>query len=223
MSDRNKVPDTSTAIASIKKFLGKPPLLRDEDALEYEDLLSVVATQLKLGDIVECILGKDVVDSTWEMRRAKRCEAAILNNSLPEALASQVALMRKLDDPNRVDPNPADRELAYAYHAGDAAAMKEVNELRAKHGLDQDSTTGLAYNRKLDTLEKIQRLIAINHARREQALRELERHREGLGSRLRSVVDADYKKVPQLPESAVGSASLQPADGSSSAQPGDPT
>ncbi len=148
MSNRNKVPMTPTTLASIKELLGKPPLLRDEDALEYEGLLSAVATALTPGDIVECILAKDFVDCTWEIRRAGRCEAAILNNSLPEALAAQVSLMKKLHDRNRLDPDPADRELAYAYHAGDPAAVKEVKDLRAKHGLDDNSTDRTGVRRK---------------------------------------------------------------------------
>jgi hypothetical protein len=96
--------------------------------------------------------------------------------------------------------------LAKRFVAREAAAIQEVERALYGAGLSMDSVTARSLVADLDSFERIERLIASAEARRNAALRELERHRSAFAERLRrateEVVDGEFENVPQEPDAS---------------------
>jgi predicted phage tail protein len=90
-------------------------------------------------------------------------------------------------------------ELAERWAARDPQAIEEVNEQLASKGLTIEDVTARALSAEIENFERIDRMVMNAEARRNAALRELERHRMTLAQALRQasddVVDADFEDV----------------------------
>ena len=78
--------------------------------------------------------------------------------------------------------------------------MAKVDAALARAGMTMDEVTAEILARKLDEVERIDRMVAGAEARRNVALREIDRHRATLGAALRQaadeVLDAEFKEIP---------------------------
>ena len=90
--------------------------------------------------------------------------------------------------------------------AGDKEARKEVEAALAKAGLTIDEVTAKTLEKKLDFFQRLDRMLASAEARRNNALREIDRHRDALGgasvdrsrrSRMRSSETSRLARLPQ--------------------------
>jgi hypothetical protein len=82
--------------------------------------------------------------------------------------------------------------LARSWAAREPGALASVNEQLAMEGSGLDAIAALGLCRRLDNVERIDRMIMTAEARRNATLREIDRHRETLGRRLRqAVVEAE--------------------------------
>ena len=168
---------------------GPPPLLEGEDPAAYESLLKGVLESVEPEGFIEDMWVRDVVDITWDILRVRRIKARIVN------AARATALSEMLEPQLRYEPNkPIDR-----WRAGDAAARKEVLQRLGSIGRNLDDVTARAFALKLQQMEQIDRLIAQAEARRNQALREIERRRDTLARRLRDRVcviqDGEFREI----------------------------
>jgi hypothetical protein len=66
-------------------------------------------------------------------------------------------------------------------------------------GLTIDEVTAKTFESKLDSFERLDRMLASAEARRNNALREIDRHRESLGRAMRQAIDevqdAEFRDV----------------------------
>jgi hypothetical protein len=101
-----------------------------------------------------------------------------------QALANLLSNTKKTGqvNGNRVMTVP---ELVNAYAAGDPAAVVEVDRVLLECGLNADSLMAQALAKRLDDVERLDRMIAGADARRNKALSELERRRDSFARRLR--------------------------------------
>jgi hypothetical protein len=78
--------------------------------------------------------------------------------------------------------------------------VAKVDAALAATGLTRDRVMAETLARKLDEVERIDRMVAGAEARRNIALREIDRHRATLGAALRQaadeVLDAEFKEIP---------------------------
>jgi hypothetical protein len=167
------------------------PLLPGEKQADYAELAlrSVKAALPK--DAIEEFLVRDVVDLTWEILRLRRIKARLLRASL-DAGVSQVlgsvgyAYQQK-------------GELSQKWAAGDESARKKVDIILTKAGLTIGEVTAQTLDSKLDSFERLDRMLASAEARRNNALREIDRHRDALGSGVRrsiqEIEDAEFRDV----------------------------
>ena len=83
--------------------------------------------------------------------------------------------------------------------AGDKEARKEVEAALAKAGLTIDEVTAKTLEKKLNSFERLDRMLASAEARRNNALREIDRHRDALGGGVRrsieEIEDAEFRDV----------------------------
>jgi hypothetical protein len=92
-------------------------------------------------------------------------------------------------------------ELSEAWSARDPEAIKSVDALLAERGLTMEQATAWGLAGRIDVFERIDRMVMAAQARRNSALRELERHRASLAQALRQasneVIEAEYQDVKQ--------------------------
>jgi hypothetical protein len=83
-------------------------------------------------------------------------------------------------------------------------ALRAVNKLLEAAGLTMDAVMAQTLALKLDSVERLDRMLASAQARREAALREIDRHRQTLAASLRraavEVEDAEFVEV--VPDAA---------------------
>jgi hypothetical protein len=95
--------------------------------------------------------------------------------------------------------------LSEAWAAGDKGARKSVDVILAKAGLTIEEAKTL--EKKIDVFERIDRMLASAEARRNNALREIDRHRDALGGGVRrsieEIEDAEFQDV-ETGEAAAG-------------------
>ncbi len=150
-------------------------------------------------DFLEEIWVNDVVNLVWEELRLRRLRAAFFHSGTHQRLS------KLLTSP---DPSVARKILAnWALHEPDAVA--EVDAALAVSGMTIDEVMAEMLAENIDQVERIDRMLAGAEARRNIALREIDRHRATLAQALRQAVDAvedaEFKELPpRLTEGEAG-------------------
>jgi hypothetical protein len=166
---------------------GPAPLIEGEDAGAYDELLLRVSAAVRPADIFEEIWVRDIVDLVWEAFRLRRLKACMMTVGARKALAQGLAPL--------VGWAQADG-LARGWAARKPGAIGSVEEhlVTAGIGLEGIAAQGLCL--ELGNVERIDRMIMAAEARRNAALREIDRHRTTLGARLReAVLEAEAEEV----------------------------
>jgi hypothetical protein len=199
-------------------FFGPPPLIAGEDPAAYDDLLERFTAAIKPTDVLEEIWMRDSVDLTWETQRLRHLKAALLKWIMLEKLSFILEPVELESSDEELEAESSDEEpsadeledessdyelsteeLAERWAARDPQAIEEVNEQLASKGLTVEDVTAQALSAEIENFERIDRMVMNAEARRNAALRELERHRMTLAQALRqasdNVIDADFEEV----------------------------
>ena len=72
---------------SLEDLLGKPALLKSENARDYERLRAAIEREMDPKSIFDKIRIQDLTDKVWEERRLKRSQAALIEGALVQSLA----------------------------------------------------------------------------------------------------------------------------------------
>jgi ActR/RegA family two-component response regulator len=90
-------------------------------------------------------------------------------------------------------------KLAEQWAARDPQAVEEVKKQLASKGLTLENVAARALSAQIESFERIDRIVMNAEARRNAALRELERHRDTLAQALRrageDVIEADFEET----------------------------
>jgi hypothetical protein len=164
------------------QLFGPPPLFEGENAKAYDEFLTRISTAVKPVDILEEILVRDIVDLTWEVIRLRRLLASLMMANAHKGLSKILAPLVGHSEAETLAE-------ASAVHKSDEA--EQVDKTLASAGLSMDAVMAQTLSHKLDDIERIDHMTAIAEARRNATLREIDRHRETLGQKLR-------RAVPQL-------------------------
>ena len=166
----------SVEIAELEDLLGPPPLLPNESHADYEGLKARLRAKISPQDMLEEIWVRDILDLQWEVLRMRRIKARILSSSSPEGLES--LLYRRV-------PYHAKDKLVEGWGRADKETIKEVGVLLKLRGLSLDDVDAHSLLKLIKPLEAIDRMISQAEARRNNALREIEKSREAAARRLR--------------------------------------
>jgi hypothetical protein len=157
-------------------LFGPPPLFDGEDTKIYDQLLTQVSTTVMPTDIFEDIWVRDVVDLTIEVLRLRRLKASLMTanayKGLSETLAPIVGCVQA-------------ETLAEGWAARKSDVVEEVNKTLTSAGLTTDSILAQTFSLKVNDIERIEHMMALAEARRNATLREIDRHRQTLGQKLR--------------------------------------
>ena len=158
-------------------LFGPPPLFDGEDPKIYDQLLAQVSTTVMPEDIFENIWVRDVVDLTIEVLRLRRLKVNLMKSNaykgLTETLLPLVGRMQA-------------ETLAEGWAARKSDVVEEVNKTLTSAGLSStDSILAETFCLKVNDIERIEHMMALAEMRRNSTLREIDRHRQTLGQKLR--------------------------------------
>jgi hypothetical protein len=167
------------------------PLLPGEKEADYATIAVRIVNASGPQDAIEEFLIRDVVDLIWEVLRLRRIKAGILKSSMDQGVKR---VLTGIGHPY------IERDgLSESWAAGDDRARKKVDAILAKAGMTVDEVTAQTLDSKLDSFERLDRMLASVEARRNNALREIDRHRAALGGAVRQSIeeieDAEFRDV----------------------------
>ena len=175
----NRVITLNEAIEDVHyKLLGEIPLLPGEDPAALAQLWQEVRLVLQPVDFIDKILARDFVKLFWEEQRLYRLKAEFLKSSAH--LGLELILKLHVEYGRR-------QEFIERWAQGDPKTVEEVNEILSRAGLNRETITAETYFIKLREMENIDRMIAAQELRRNNALRELTHHREFVARSLMAI------------------------------------
>jgi len=157
------------------------PLLPGEKQADYAGVAVRIVSTAKPRDAIEEFLVRDVVDLTWEILRLRRTKTGILKASMGAGVRQVLAGLGH----DYLESG----ELGESWAAGDTYARDKVDAVLKKAGLTINEVAAQTLDSKLDSFERLDRLLARAEARRNNALREIDRHRDALGGGVRRSIE----------------------------------
>ena len=178
---------SSTVADALERVIGiaPSPLLPGESESDYLGVAKRIVGGDQPKDAIEEFLTRDVIDLTWEILRLRRLKAGLLRISTSSGVTG---VMNTLGYDEREGYGSA-RTLGAMWASGQKSARNEVGSALKKAGLSTEDVMAEALESKIDSFERIDRMLASAEARRNNALREIDRHREALGAAMRQAID----------------------------------
>jgi hypothetical protein len=155
-------------------------VLENEDPEAYEEIVARISAAVKPADFLEEIWVRDVVALVWEAFRLRRLKTCLMDTAAPGGLARVFSSFL---------PSTTVHEIAAGWAARDGKRVKQVEGLLDQTGLTMEHIIAEALADRIDDFERIDRMIARVEQRRSAMLREVDRHRASLASRLRLASD----------------------------------
>ena len=184
---------TTDAVERLGRIIsmGSPPLIEGEDGAAYHLLHGRIAAAVKPKDIIEEFWMRDIADLSWEVLRLRRIKARLLTSRV----AAQIRAY--LESPCGASQA---QKLAAEWEVAEPRASARVDDLLATAcGRSVESITADVFLAMSEHLERIERMTTNAEARRNNALREIERRRSSVAQALRraseEVVEAEFEDV----------------------------
>jgi len=156
---------------------------------------------------------RQILDVVWEASRYRGMITALIDATEQQALQKVLRpLVHGTDDGSRAlfkDGLPdvfgatKSEVLAWRYILDEKEVVEEVDRLLESAGLTWQAIKAEAFSLRIDHVERINKMIISAEARRNSALREIERHRANFGQRLRGAA----KRVEERENPGVGNQS----------------
>jgi hypothetical protein len=179
------VPSPSDVLERVAS-VAAPPLAPGENEAQYASLAARIVAGARPKDTIEELLTRDVVDLTWEIHRLRKIKSGILKASMNIGVET---LLNRLGCCIPTYKDKDSRELSEKWAAGDTAMREEFARALTAAGLSIEEVTATTLERKIDKFEQIERMLASVEARRNNALREIDRHRTACGTAIRQTLD----------------------------------
>jgi hypothetical protein len=184
-------PSAVSAVLDRVAGIAPAPLLPGEQEAEYATHVARIVAVAQPRDAIEDLLTRDVIDLSWEVLRLRRLKAGLLRGAIGSGI-SEVMYRLGYEEESA-------GELAANWAAGKKAAQKTVAAALQKAQLTMEDVMAETLEGKIDSFERFDRLLASSEARRNNARREIERHRAALGAVVRQAIDevqdAEFRDV----------------------------
>jgi hypothetical protein len=210
MSKTKAAPLASVALPSSPDLLDRvigispAPVLPGEAQTNYDSLATRIVDVARPRDAIEEFLTRDVIDLTWEILRLRRAKAGLWRAAASKGVES---IHSRIDNDASFLrlPGPG---FAEHWASGDARKRQEFTEMLKKADLTMDDVMAEALARVIHSFERFDHILASVEARRNDALREIDRHREALGAAIRRAVDeAQYAEFREVKTGDMGGGS----------------
>jgi len=180
-----------SAVINRLAAIAPAPLLPGEKEADYAEFALAIVKAAHPKDAIEDLLTRDVIDLSWEVLRLRRLKAGLLRGAISSSIYQVMCRLGYEDE--------FAGELAADWAAGKKAAQKTVAGALQKAQLTMEDVMAETLEGKIDSFERFDRLLASSEDRRNNARREIERHRAALGSAVRQAIDeiqdAEFRDV----------------------------
>jgi hypothetical protein len=184
-------------------IFGPAPILDDENPFDYDELFAQVSSVVKPADIIEKIWICDVVDNSWEIFRLRRLKARLVEGAVSYTLRITLASIANVSEKSR-----SMKRLVKMWFENVPSAIRRVSEYLKSANINFDTIVARAFASKLESIERLDRLITIAEGRRNAVLREIDRRRANFAQALRGAIfqieDAQSQAVAPKTISAKG-------------------
>lgn len=173
----NSPPDPDF-INALRAIFGRRAILFGEDAARYDELVALIAADVKPQTTREWLVVKDVVDAQWEYWRIRGFKTGVLHAALPRLIADEIAAT----DGRSLSPLQKQmlREQLLRVTNGEEGARETFANLLAEYQLSIDSVAAVAFKNQMPVqLDLDDRADAVR-CRRNAAYDELDSLREKL-------------------------------------------
>ena len=190
----------------VKGLFGQPPVLSTEQPEQFEELFRRMVACLKPRDTVELILIRHFVYAVWEIERLSRYGTVAIERWYRETLqlrAQQEKLRkaRKEDlawkNAEKNSAKPADIAQLVALEDSFLEVLTDTDEVMERRASEFEHNR--AFGQGIVFQERLDKLIASRVARRNDALRQLELYRAGLGQLAQNaaseILDAEFDEI----------------------------
>ena len=211
MAGNKKLPGASKRVRHDLIF--GSPILAHENLQAYELLVDRLYSENKPKDFIEESYLHNVAYWLWELWRWRRMKTCVVEAAVPAAMVWVLAVPRRqrlehigdkevniaeiIDPPMSQEEKTELEELAAntkreleeeKKRQDEMERMEEAKRRAADFKLTVDTITTRAFLEKLDTVERIDRMIIAAENRLNLAYREMDRYRRGLGSAWREKI-----------------------------------
>ncbi len=169
-------------------------LVDGEGPAEFAAYEEALRHALRPNGFMEEVWFRDALIAAWEMWRYERTKTALIQSGRRQAV--EELLLEYLE----LDGRPADRSdkckfLSLGWSAGNDDFAPVIEQELGQHGIDMDAIMARAMALKLDEIQQIDKLMSAAETRRDKALKNIERHRDGLERRRDRISDADFEEL----------------------------
>ena len=187
---------------SAAETLGPPPLISGEDRAGYETMLAGVTAAVRPDGIVEEAWVRDVVDLIWDAVRLRRLKAALMTSSSADGM---MAVLNGLS-------GGVAFTASRAWARRDPEVVADVDYLLNEAGLGIDHVMAQTLHKRIDTVERIDRMAASAEARRAATLREISHYRASFAATLGAAADAAIEDAEYAVVEPAGGAEAEAAE-----------
>ena len=185
-------PSSVSAVVNRVVSIAPTPLLPGEQEADYAEFALAIVKAAHPKDAIEEFLTRDVIDLSWEVLRLRRLKAGLLRAAISSSIYRVMSRLGYKEE-------YALLEACHQLGGRKKAAKKEVAGALQKAQLTMEDVMAETLEGKINSFERFDRLLASSEARRNNALREIERHRAALGSAVRQAIDeiqdAEFRDV----------------------------
>jgi hypothetical protein len=186
-----------TIETSFEDLLGKPALLKSEDAREYERLRAAVEREMDPKSIFDRMRVQDLTDKVWEERRLKRSQAALIESALVQSLAMLFA-------PHYGENLAAALETAQNYYSGVPEKVRRTEKLLVQLGIASEQIEANAMHIRSLGLQMLDRMITNRETFRNAIIKEHERRKRKAEKARRRTAINDNAPARDATERAAG-------------------
>jgi hypothetical protein len=151
-------------------LLGKPALLRSENAGEYQKLRAAIERDMDPKSIFDRIRVQDLTDKLWEEQRLKRSQAALIESALVQSLAMLFA-------PYYGENLEAALETARNYYSGVPEKVRRAEKLLLQLGITSEQIEANAMHVRSLGLQMLDRMIMSRETLRNSIVKDHERRK----------------------------------------------
>jgi hypothetical protein len=154
----------------LEDLLGKPALLKSENARDYERLRAAFEREMDPKSIFDRIRVQDLADKVWEERRLKRSQAALIESALVQSLAMLFA-------PHYGENLEAALETAQNYYSSIPEKVDRAEKLLAHLGIAPEQIEANAMHIRSPGLQMLDRMVTSRETLRNGIIKEHERRK----------------------------------------------
>jgi hypothetical protein len=194
-------------INALRKIFGKRSIIFGEDPARYDELLVLVAADVRPRTMREWLVVKDIVDAQWEFWRIRGFKAGVLHLALPSLITKQMKAAAGKELTSKTTKFV--REQLVRVLTGEDGAREAFASVLAEYQLTMDDLATLAFREQMPLQLEIDNRADAAHNRRNGAYAELESLREQISradtpSLPMRYIDAPGSIVPTDPVDAAG-------------------